>query len=82
MFDDIVNDDGKGADPAGFPQVDYEKEYGKILQQIEKLADYIMAEFQDKIGQAGSLGAVDEAIRLLEEYKNMLEAYNGGKKNP
>jgi hypothetical protein len=68
MFDDIVNDTKEKP-----ITIDYEKAYKGAAEQIEKLADYIMAEFQDKIGKGGSLGAVDEAIRLLGEYKNMVK---------
>jgi hypothetical protein len=67
MFDDIVNTN----DDEITDTFDYKKGYENVLKQIDKLADYIMAEFQDKIGKGGSLGAVDEAIRLLKEYKTM-----------
>jgi len=67
MFDDIVTGNNPGADKI----VDYEKQYRTILQQIENLADFIMVEFQDEIGKGGSMGAVDEAIRLLKQYKSV-----------
>lgn len=62
MFNDIIRNEPRGL---GVPN--WEKKYNDIRRQIEDLADFIMVEFQDRIGEAGSLGAVDEAKRLLKE---------------
>jgi hypothetical protein len=78
MFDDIIDtsdaaDQQKGRDPSANEAIDYYKLYKETLHQIEDLADYIMVDFQDEIGKQGSQGAVDEAIRLLKEYKIKLK---------
>jgi hypothetical protein len=68
MFDDIVKDTDQ-VPTLNTPN--WENKYNDARKQIEDLADFIMTEFQDRIGETGSLGAVEEAIRLLKDYKNM-----------
>ena len=70
MFNDIVKKEYHGEDAIG-DNFDYKKEYRHLLDEIQRLADYLQTEFGERIGEAGSLGATDEAIRLLKDYKKL-----------
>ena len=49
----------------------------QATEQIDKLANFLMKEFQDEFGKAGSEGAVEMAIRLLGQYPKLVSMVEG-----
>ena len=74
MFNDII-EKYNGEDAVVRDNFDYffevieKSKFDHLQDEIQKLATYLQTEFGDRIGETGSLGAADEAIRLLKDYK-------------